>query len=122
MANPVKVVDIDFYNNSTHSHTYEVLDYNKEPVPLTGFTALMEIREEAGSAVIYTASDALGSIIINEAEGTVDLLIPGEDVGDFVFTGNQAEYDLFVISPAGNPYAVARGKCRKHPSITDPFP
>lgn len=117
MPNPVDNVPLSIYRYSRYTHRFTVVDADELAVDVMGYTALLEIRASPDSAVLHTASTANNQLMTG-ADGTVDLAIPGEEVGDWDFS--TAQYDLFVISPSGNPYAVARGRVRVYPAITQP--
>jgi hypothetical protein len=69
------------------------------PVDLTGFTARMDIRETLDSdEVIHTLTTENDGIVLGDAAGTIDLLIPAATTEDFDF--NNAVYDLELINGA----------------------
>lgn len=116
MPNPVDNVPLSIYRYSRYTHRFTVVDADEAEVDVTGYTARLEIRASPGSAILYTATT--DDDLMTGADGVVDLAIPGETIGDWAFS--TAQYDLFVISPSGNPYAVARGRVRVYPAITIP--
>ena len=67
-------------------------------IDLTGYTALMHIREKAESATtLAVLSTENGGIIITGNLGKVTLLMPNVDISSGV-------YDLLLIAPSGKKY------------------
>jgi len=77
-----------------------VVEYNT-PVPLTGYTALMQIRETLDStAVIHQMTSAAGGgIQINTSDSTIFLTIPASITTNFTF--DSAVYSLELTNASG---------------------
>jgi hypothetical protein len=92
------------------------------PVPfdLEGFFAKMQIRESANKVIpIYTlTSDPGGGIVINGAEGELELYIPATATRNFRF--ETATYDLELTPPSGenDTFKLLRGTITLIPEVT----
>lgn len=77
-----------------------VVEYNT-PVPLTGYTALMQIRETLDSTTVIhqMTSAAGGGIIINTSDSTIFLTIPASITTNFTF--DSAVYSLELTNSSG---------------------
>lgn len=104
------------YAGSTHRQRFDVVDDDDVPVRLDGFIAKLQIREGPGEPLLHEANDENAQLSVNGPEGTVMLDIPGDVIADWDW--DAAMYDLYVISPSGKPYAIARGTIQVHQSIT----
>jgi hypothetical protein len=82
-----------------------VIEYNM-PVPLTGYTAKMQIREtlESTTVIHEMTSAAGGGIQINTSDNTIFLTIPASITEDFTF--DSAVYSLELTNSSGvvNPF------------------
>lgn len=77
-----------------------VVEYNT-PVPLTGYTALMQIRETLDSTTVIhqMTSAAGGGIQINTSDSTIFLTIPASITTNFTF--DSAVYSLELTNSSG---------------------
>ena len=76
-----------------------VIQYN-QPVPLTGYTAQMQIRETLDSStVIYELTSASGSILLNTSDNTIFLTIASAITKTFDF--DSAVYSLELTDTSG---------------------
>jgi hypothetical protein len=73
-------------------------------IPLTGYTAAMQIRETLDSEPIITLTTESGGIVIVGAEGKITVTIDGEDTKTFNFI--KGIYDLFIIPSTGEANAA----------------
>jgi len=82
-------------------------------VPLTGYRAIMTIRDEphSGGTELLTLASASSdnsagnldsSITITEAEGILTLKISDEDSDLFIWKNNKAYYDVKLYEPASD--------------------
>lgn len=114
MSNPVTKISLSIYKGSTYRHKIDVVE-NAVAKDLTGYTARMEIRDAAG-ALLHTCTTANAELSVDPT-GAVTIHIDGVDIYAWAFT--EALYDLFVIDPTGEPYAVSWGAVIVYPSYTD---
>jgi hypothetical protein len=77
-----------------------VVEYN-QPVPITGYTAQMQIRETIDSTTVIhqMTSAAGGGIIINALDSTIFLTIPASVTRNFTF--DSAVYSLELTNASG---------------------
>jgi hypothetical protein len=87
------------------------------PVDLTGFTAIMQIRQTVQSAtVLYEASTANGAIVLGGAAGTISLTIPAATTNGF--TWNKGVYSLNLTSSGGIVTRLLQGAVVVSPAVT----
>lgn len=66
---------------------------------LTGYTALMEIKDTPTGSVIATWSTANGLIVLGGSLGTITITVPATTVAGY--TWRSGVYDLLITSPSG---------------------
>lgn len=74
---------------------------------LTGYTALLEIKDKPEGAVLMTLNTANSRIVLGGATGNIDLLISATDTGTINWQGGV--YDLTIQSGAGVVDAILTG-------------
>ena len=77
------------------------------PVNLTGYTAIMQVRQFTDSAVLVELSTTNGRIVITPALGQVALTLTAAQTAALA-SGNY-QYDLNLTSPAGIVYKILQG-------------
>ena len=87
------------------------------PLDLTGSTARMQVRDEAG-ALLDELSTANGRIALGGSAGTVDVLFPASVTAAIV--AESGVYDLEITPPTGpdETWKLARGRVKYSPEIT----
>lgn len=81
---------------------------NGAVLPLTGWTAKMQIRSKKSSAVVLAEySTVSGHITISGAAGQVLVDVPGAKTMELIVTSGV--YDLYVYDPSSVPYRVLEG-------------
>ncbi len=106
------VIDFDIWRGATFN--VEVTLYTDgagtEPWDLTGYTALMEIRDQPGDEdpifVLSTDDDT----ITLDSEGVITLNIEANDTA--TLTWKRGVYDLLITSPSGKTDPVLWGKVK----------
>lgn len=87
-----------------------------DPMPLTGYSARMQIRREVDSASpLIELTDANGRIELGGALGTVRLLISATDTAAL---GDDGVYDLELVSGTGEVTRLLKGKARLDEEVT----
>lgn len=76
-----------------------VLEYN-EPVPLTSYTARMQIREKIDTPVLYELTTENDGIVLNTADSTINLNIPAAITEAFTF--KKAVYSIELINASND--------------------
>jgi len=93
-----------------------VVEYN-QPVPLTGYSARMQIRESVDSpTVIYEASSSNGQIVLNNTLGTITITIPATATTLFTFSTAVYSVELFDTNGKVIPFLV--GNLTLVPEVT----
>jgi len=90
-------------------------DKAKRPISLTGFTARMQIKDDAGT-VVADLSTVNGGIVLGGVAGTIDLLITAANTSLMTFAG--ATYDLKLIAPDATEQRLIQGKVTLSAGVT----
>jgi hypothetical protein len=86
------------------------------PVDLTGCTAMLQMREKIESpAVLYELISPTG-IVLGDAAGTVELVIPAEDSS--LWSWRAAVYDLEITFPDTSVRRLLSGSVSVSPEVT----
>lgn len=103
-----------------HSTFYKRLvwrDKNKRPINLTGYSAVLHIRDTVNAATtLLEMTTVNGRIVITPLTGIVELKLTDEETGALTF--KNAVYDLVVESAAGEKYRLTEGKVVVSPGVT----
>ena len=89
---------------------------SNNPVDLTGYTAVLQIRPYVLSATLLY--DASGDIVLGGPAGTIALTIPDTVTGGF--TWSAGVYDLLLISPQGVGTRLVEGGVTVVPGVSVP--
>jgi len=97
--------------NSTNFNNYNgggVISYNL-PVPLAGFTGILQIRENISSptTILQLTSAAGGGMIINDTNKFISITIPAITTAEFNF--NSAIYGIELTSSLGEVFPLIIG-------------
>jgi len=107
-------------NNATYQAVLYIKDQNGNAVPLSGFTALMQFRDQPNTSgnLLYTCSTSglvAGSVgLLSFGDdpdlGAISITIPQADALTFHWssnpTPNTAYFDVALTDPQGNVYVV----------------
>jgi hypothetical protein len=99
--------------------TVAVVDSAGAALPMSGWTAKMEIRPSRGDA--GTALDIYntgGEITV--VPGQVQIDVPGSQTAGY--TWDQAVYDLYIIDTSNQPYRILEGLIKVDHSVTAVLP
>jgi hypothetical protein len=111
---PAAKLNISIEQGATFTKRLVWRDKNKRPVPLTGYTAKMQVRPSATSAnVILELSTANGRITF-PGPGVVQLDVAANDT-DAITSG---VYDLKLYAPSGQEIRFIEGKLTVTPGVT----
>ena len=87
------------------------------PVNLTGYSAVMQIRQTPQSTTAYyTGSTANGNIVLGGTAGTITLTIPATTTS--AFTWVRGVYDMTLTSPTGVVTRLLQGSAIVSPDVT----
>ena len=96
------------------SHTFTWFDKNGEPVDLTGYHAIMYIKENRNDEVCFLKIDGTttGIVIIDQVEnpGMVHIGIPASLLEEIPFEYGFYQLDVFPSDDAGNPIRLVYGR------------
>ncbi len=101
---------------STFKTRFAWLDKNKTAIDLTGYTALMQVRDAVGSVILIELSTINGRIVITPLTGVIELNLTDEETG--FLTVKSAVYDLVLTSPTGQATRLMEGKVTVSPGVT----
>ena len=88
-----------------------------KPTDLTGFTGACQIRKNwYATTILQEISTALGTMVLNAADGSIQLDISAADTALLSFVGGV--YDVDLVSPSGFVTRVMRGPVTLHREIT----
>lgn len=86
------------------------------PVDLTGYTARMSIKDKVGGIELFSLTDTNGRVVIDNAAKSIRLAIQATDTG--ALTWKRGVYDLEMVSPTGDVFALFTGSVTVTPEIT----
>jgi hypothetical protein len=110
----VPVYDLEIFQGETWWIKLTLTDDNGAPIPLTSYTAKMQIRPYIGGPVLLTLTQA-DALTITPAAGEIEIDLTATQTEALQFI--TAVYDLFVtLSAARTP--LLRGKVLVTPSVT----
>ena len=113
-----KTIEINQVNSLGYS-TYTnggVVEYNT-PVPISQYSARMQIRETVGSDVIlHSATTENGGIVIDNTYNTISIKIPATATAAFSFTSAVYSVELYTSSGTVVPFLI--GNLTLVPEVT----
>jgi len=77
------------------------------PVDLTGYTARMSVKDKIGGTVLLSLSSTDGSITLDNTTKTITLKLTATATA--AYTWKSGVYDLEVVSPTGDVFALING-------------
>lgn len=90
-------------------------DKNKRPVAMTGFTALMQVRDKPGGEILLELSTQNGGIVLSSG-GVVEIVLTSAQTDALTF--ESGAYDLKIIAGPGNDIRLIEGRVTVSPAIT----
>lgn len=85
-SNTLTINKLNSINYSAHTPSTGIIEYN-EPVSLTGYTGVMQIRETLDSTtVIHEMNSTNNQVYIDTANNNIVITIPAATTRDFDFT------------------------------------
>lgn len=114
--------DIEIQQGATFTLAITWRDGDGVAIPLTGYTAAMQVRAS------YTATDKLvditdssssqGQITLGGAEGTIDIKILASHTATLTAPTSKAVWDLILTDGSGNKTRLLEGQCGITPQVT----
>jgi len=103
---------------STYVHTFTYMnEAGTAPVPITSWTAQMQMRSKVDSTVVLYDSDTLGDFTITDgANGEFTLEIPDATTEAWTFT--EAVYDIELTTDANKLIRYLKGSVEIDPEVT----
>lgn len=121
---PVTVVDANNVTfNEVNSAGYSAytsggyLQYYT-PVDITGFDAVMEIKDRIGGTVLMTLSVANSRIILDVAQNTISLNIAAADTDSALMVWRKGVHDIEMRSPTGVKTRIFQGSISVSREVT----
>ena len=90
---------LPIWKGATFRKRITLYDPNGEPRDLTGYTGLLEIRDEPEGAVLISMTDVNGRVVFGGVAGTIDLFLDAATTG--ALTWDTAVYDFTITAPNG---------------------
>jgi|TARA_B110000971_G_scaffold188366_1_gene198094 hypothetical protein len=116
------VHDLITDQGSTVHQVFGIKNSARQQLVLTGYVARMQIREwntekrDPASTIIADYTTENGYLTVNEASGSVTLLIPPADMASY--SPKSYVYDLEVESPTGETTRIIQGKFLVRAEVT----
>lgn len=99
-------VNFEVVQGDTFSIQVEYQDGDSEPIELTGFSAIMDVRDKPGGKILCASATSSTTIDIDEDNGILDVTFLPEQTRKFT---PRAAYQLQVISPEGLRTTILKG-------------
>lgn len=110
---PVEASDVTIHSNEWFTQTIRLLNPDKTPIDLTGFSAVCEVGPVAGCAEPLITATVGDGVTIEPTEGRVSVVVPSARlVSAGVSVGSVYKYKLSIISPDGQPRVYRFGKLK----------
>ncbi len=91
-----------------------VSEADDEPIPLTGVTAAMQVRDDVTNTLLISSTTENGHLEINGSAGTLKINIPAEVTAQLAIGGF---YELRLIYPGGIVKPLLKGEFLLEDSI-----
>lgn len=100
-------VDLSVEQGTTWEQDIVWKDSNDDPVDVSGYTGLMQVRETQESDVVVVAP----TIVFGTTDGAITLSLTDTQTAGLDANGDRAwVYDLFVTSPSGTVTKLMAGQ------------
>lgn len=112
--------DFDIYAGASFDLTLTWKDENDVVFDLSGYTGLLEIKDQAGGHTFATFSTGNGRIVFDDASPNIVVSMTADDTADLVFsarTHNIGVYNLDITSPGDVTTRLIYGNATLHPDI-----
>ena len=109
--NSINSSDFSAYTSGGYLQSYT-------PVDLTGYDAVMEIKDRVGGTLLFTLSVANGRIVIDASQRTITLNVAYADVESSVITWTKGVYDLEMKAPTGAKTRIFQGNINVSREVT----
>ena len=113
--------DLLIEQGAKFTHTFIRRDSEQVPISLSGFAALMHIREAIDSDnILETLSTSNGRIVIEAASetGRIDLIIGATDTAAMVWVSGVYDLELIEIADTENVIRLVKGGFTVDPEVT----
>lgn len=112
---PAANYDFEIEQGATLSKTFVWKDSTGWPIPLTDYTAKLQVRKNATSDALMTLSTEAGTIVI-EPKGKVRLKLSAAETSAIAWT--RGKYALELTSPDGDVTRLVSGEITVSKEIT----
>lgn len=100
-------VNFNVIQGDTFTMRVEYQDENNNPIDITGYSAIMTVRDKPGGKIVCATIDDSSGIVIDGPNGGLDLTIAPEQTRKF--TTPRARYQIQIISDQGVKTTVLSG-------------
>lgn len=114
MAIPV-TENLTIYQGSTYTHVIPIT-IDDVVVPLTGYTARMQIRSSKVSTTVLYDSTTLGDLSVDAGTATVTLELPASVSSTWSWT--TGVYDIELVDASSKPYRIMQGRVDVDAEVT----
>lgn len=102
---------------ATFSQVFIKKDSKKRVIPLTGFTARMQVRQSYDSPeTVLNLTTENDGIIIDETKGMINILVPAATMTNI--SGGKYVYDLELVDPDGAVERLVMGSFTVRAEVT----
>ncbi len=111
-------IPLTIYQGATLRQSYQLLDANRDPINLTGFSVRAQGRLDFTSAsTLFDLSTTNGKITVpTPSNGTLILNMTAADTAALAF--DVGVYDIEIVSPGGTVDRVVKGKLTLDKEVT----
>lgn len=107
-------VNFEVVQGDTFSIQVEYYDANDVPIELTGFSAIMDVRDKPGGKILCASATSSTTIDIDEDNGVLDITFLPEQTRKFT---PRSSYQLQIISPEGLKTTILKGYFSVFPAV-----
>jgi hypothetical protein len=100
-------VNFNVVQGDTFTIRVEYRDESNQPIDITGYSAIMIVRDKPGGKVVCAQVDSTSGIVIDGPNGGLDITILPEQTRKF--TAPRARYQIQIISDQGVKTTVLSG-------------
>jgi hypothetical protein len=112
---PAAKLNLVFEQGAAFSKRLTWRDKNKRPVNLTGYTALLQVRDRVDGVVLVEMSTENRCIVLGAA-GTIQLKLTREQTSALAFSA--AVYDLYLYVGDESATRLIEGRATLSPAVT----
>jgi hypothetical protein len=109
-------LNLTFEQGAEYSKRLVWRDKNKRAVDLTGYTALLQVRDKVGGTVLVEMSTENGGITLGGKAGTIQLKLTPAQTAALTF--QSAVYDMYLYVGDESAIRLIEGAVKLSPAVT----